>query len=62
MVKPYTSTRIWRETARKLKLIAALTGKSVVAVLDELADAKLRELERKQKASAKGLASLAPKE
>lgn len=46
--KPYTSTRIWVETKRKLRLIAAMTNKSVVAVIDELATAKLAELKAKE--------------
>jgi hypothetical protein len=50
--KPYTNTRIWRRTIPKLKLIAALTGKSMVAVIEELADAKLAELQRKPKEKA----------
>ena len=41
----YGTTRIWKRTLRKLRLIAALTGKTIVQVLDRLAD---RELERVQ--------------
>jgi hypothetical protein len=40
----YTSTRIWTRTVRKLRLIAALTGERIVAVLDRLADAELVRL------------------
>jgi hypothetical protein len=41
---PYTSTRIWTRTVRKLRLIAALTDERIVAVLDRLADAELARL------------------
>jgi hypothetical protein len=44
----YTSTRIWTRTVRKLRLIAALTGERIVAVLDRLADAELARLRQRQ--------------
>lgn len=40
----FQSTKLWKETIRKLKLIAALTGSSMVAVADRLADEELRKL------------------
>jgi hypothetical protein len=44
----YTSTRIWTRTVRKLRLIAALTGERIVAVLDRLADAELARLRQNE--------------
>ena len=44
----YTSTRIWTRTVRKLRLIAALTGERIVAVLDRLADAELARLRQSE--------------
>ncbi len=41
---PYTSTRIWTRTIRKLRLIAALTDGRIVQVIDRLADAELARL------------------
>lgn len=38
------TTKLWKETIRKLKLIAALTDSSMVAVADRLADDELRKL------------------
>lgn len=38
------TTKLWKETIRKLKLIAALTGSSMVAVADRLANEELRKL------------------
>ena len=50
MVKttPYTNIRVKRETVTKLRLIAAMLGKSMLAVIDELATAKLAELKAKE--------------
>jgi hypothetical protein len=45
----YTSTRIWTRTVRKLRLIAALTGERIVAVLDRLADAELARLRQTER-------------
>ncbi len=45
---PYTSTRIWTRTIRKLRLIAALTGERIVQVLDRLADAELARLRQSE--------------
>jgi hypothetical protein len=47
----YTSTRIWSRTVRKLRELHALTGESIVRILDRLADAelvRLRQQEREQ--------------
>jgi hypothetical protein len=38
------TTKLWKETIRKLKLIAALTNSSMVAVADRLVDEELRKL------------------
>jgi hypothetical protein len=48
--RAYTSTRIWAQTRQRLKLIAALTGRSVVEVIDLLSEQELSRLE-KEKAS-----------
>jgi predicted DNA-binding protein len=53
MDKTHSVIRITREAHRKLRLIAAMTGKSIVATMDEMTEAKLAELERTQKAVAK---------
>jgi hypothetical protein len=42
----YASARIWEKSRRRLKIIAALTNKSVVEVIDQLSE---QELERLQK-------------
>lgn len=44
------TTKLWKETIRKLKIIAALTGSSMVAVADRLADEELRKLGHDQSA------------
>jgi hypothetical protein len=51
---PYTSTRIWTRTVRKLRLIAALTGERIVAVLDRLADAELARLRQSERHGTDG--------
>lgn len=43
----YQTTRIWKRTVRKLKLLSAITGDSMVSILDDLVD---RELIRLRKA------------
>jgi hypothetical protein len=42
----YQTTRIWKRTLRKLRLIAALTGERIVQVLDRLADQELRRVQQ----------------
>lgn len=51
----YTSTRIWTRTVRKLRLIAALTGERIVAVLDRLADAELARLRQSSQSEQHGI-------
>lgn len=49
MKKPkreFTTIKIWRETLKKLRLVAAHQGKSVVAVVDEMAEDALGKVER----------------
>ena len=43
--KPYQTTRIWQETHQQLRLVAALTGESMVEALDRLVKAELARLE-----------------
>ncbi|GER89227.1 hypothetical protein KDW_33890 [Dictyobacter vulcani] len=47
----YTTTRIWVQTLRTLKLVAAMSQESMVKVMDRLVQqelARLKELEAKQ--------------
>ena len=44
----YTILRIWKKTHKALRLIAALTGGSMIAVLDELASTELGGLQKQQ--------------
>lgn len=43
-MQEFQTTKLWKETIRKLRLIAALTGSSMVAVANRLADEELRKL------------------
>jgi hypothetical protein len=45
-MEPYKTTRIWAKTLAKLRLIAALTGTSIVRVIDRLASEELERIER----------------
>ena len=45
---PYTSTRIWTRTVRKLRQIRVFTGESIVRILDRLADAELARLRQRE--------------
>lgn len=51
MKHEYTIVRIWKETHKALRLIAALTGRSMVEVLHDLATSELERIQ--QEASAK---------
>ena len=44
-VHKYTTTRIWAQTLRAFKLIAAMTNESMVKVMDRLAKKELERLE-----------------
>lgn len=46
--KPYQTTRIWQETHRQLRLVAALTGERMVEALDRLVKAELARLQAEQ--------------
>jgi hypothetical protein len=48
MTKDYTTTRIWTETIQKLRMIYALTGESMVSILDRLVSAELERLQKDQ--------------
>ena len=43
--KPFQSTKLWKETIQKLRLIAAITNSSMVAVADRLADEELNKVQ-----------------
>lgn len=47
MKNEYTSTRIWKKTVVKLRLIYALTGESMVSILDRLTTVELGKLQNK---------------
>lgn len=47
MKHQYKTTRIWIETLRKLKRIAAETGETIVALIDRLADAEQQRQQRR---------------
>ncbi|HEV2458312.1 MAG TPA: hypothetical protein VGS80_08090 [Ktedonobacterales bacterium] len=40
---------MWTRTVRKLRLIAALTGERIVAVLDRLVDAEVNRLRQRER-------------
>jgi hypothetical protein len=42
--KDFQTTKLWKQTIRKLKLLAALTGNSMVEVADRLVDEEIRKL------------------
>jgi hypothetical protein len=50
---PYRTTRIWEQTLRKLRLIAALTNSSMVQVIDRLADEELKRLKEQKQEQGK---------
>jgi hypothetical protein len=42
--KDFQTTKLWKQTVRKLKLLAALTGNSMVEVADRLVDEEIGSL------------------
>jgi hypothetical protein len=46
----FQTTKIWKSTLAKLRLIAALNDERIVSVVDRLATAELARLQRKGKA------------
>ena len=44
----YTTTRIWVQTLRMLKLIAVMTNESMVKVMDRLAKQELERLKKQE--------------
>jgi hypothetical protein len=47
--KPYQTIRIWTRTLKKLRLLAALTGKRMIALIDELVTVALEKEQAKAK-------------
>lgn len=45
----YTTIRIWTRTLRALRLIAALTGESMVQVLDRIVTEELKRVKDREK-------------
>lgn len=48
--KKITSLKVWKQTQEKIKLIAAIERKTMFEVLDEIADEKLEQLRKEDKA------------
>ena len=42
--------KIWKRTLKKLRMLYALTGKSMVSIVDRLAAQELERVQRKEKA------------
>jgi len=45
----YGTTRIWERTLQTLRFIHAITGESIVAILDRLAQQELERLQKEQR-------------
>jgi hypothetical protein len=45
----YQTTRIWKKTLQRLKLIAVLTHSSMVEVIDRLAEQELERIQKGEK-------------
>ena len=44
MKKQYTQLRIWKDSLKKLRLIYAETGESMISIVDRLAEQELEKL------------------
>ncbi len=49
----YQTTRVWKETHKRLKLVAAMTGESIVELLDRLSIEELKRVQRKESRQTK---------
>ena len=49
----YQTIRIWQRTQRRLKLLSALTGESIVQVIDRLTEQEEQRLEQEKKEHGK---------
>jgi hypothetical protein len=58
-MKENTTIKIWIETRRKLKILAAMTGKSLMECIDDLANEGLDR--QKEKLTTEGKESVPPK-
>jgi len=48
MKKDSPHTRIWPDTKKKLRLLYALTGESMVSILDRIVTAELERIQKAQ--------------
>lgn len=48
-MKPVTTLKVWVDTRKKLRLIAAMTDVTIMEVVDQLATAELKRLQEEQK-------------
>lgn len=42
----YRTTRIWEKTLKRLRMIHALTGESIVEILDRLSEKELKGIQK----------------
>lgn len=48
-MKPVTTLKVWVDTRKKLRLIAAMTDVTIMEVVDQLATSELKRLQEEQK-------------
>lgn len=48
-MNPVTTLKVWVDTRKKLRLIAAMTDVTIMEVVDQLATAELKRLQEEQK-------------
>jgi len=48
-MKPTQTTKIWKQTLITLRMIYAITGESMISVIDRLASAELERVKGKRK-------------
>lgn len=44
-MRKYTSARIWLSTVKNLRMIYAITGESMIKIMDRLVEEELRKVE-----------------
>ena len=55
MKNEYVTTKIWKHTLKKLRMLHALTGESMLAILDRVLTQELDRVQKEQNARPESL-------
>jgi hypothetical protein len=55
MTNEHVTTKIWKKTIKKLRMLHALTGESMLAILDRVLTAELERTQKEQNGTPESL-------